>query len=352
MTFSFQASDTTGHILLYLLLCVTQLCLLYGWIGHSKIRTQPGSFVCENSNHTPVTILLWHWPFGRAYSLNGDICWDLYKIPGCKVVDQRSEFSNADIVVFHQRELAFKKQQLPLNLVRPPGQRWAWMSLEAPQHNGDVRPFANLFNLTMSYRRDADITLPYGEVQPQDGEMEDFSMNKSNLVCWVVSNFDSRHRRSKVYRQLSAFVQITRYGSNYARLPAANLLPTISRCYFYLAFENSISKDYITEKLWRNAYLGRAVPVVLGPAPEDYNAVAPPGSFIHVDDFASVKELGTYLQELAADKHRYMEYFRWRKDWKVKMMTDWRERLCKICTQYHSLPQSKVYSDLHAWSNV
>lgn len=279
------------------------------------------------------------------------MCLDLYNIPGCKIVDQRSEFSKVDIVVFHQRELASKKEKLPVNDERPDQQRWVWMSLEAPENNGNLRPFANLFNLTMSYRRDADITIPYGELQPQDGEVDDLPVNKTNLVCWVVSNFNSRHKRSEVYKQLNALVKITVYGRwNKAPLTAADLLPTISRCYFYLAFENSLSKDYITEKLWRNAYQSGAVPIVLGPTPVDYRAVAPPNSFIHVDDFSSVKELVTYMQELAADRKRYEEFFRWRRDWKVKLYVDWRERLCKMCTQ--CLPQWKVYSDLHSWNNV
>ncbi|CAL9683715.1 unnamed protein product [Knipowitschia caucasica] len=226
------------------------------------------------------------------------------------------------------------------------------MSLEAPENNGNLQQFSNVFNLTISYRRDADITLPYGELQPQEGDMQDFSMNKSNLVCWVVSNFNSHYHRSKVYKELSAFVNVTVYGCwRNACLPASELLPTISRCHFYLAFENSIAKDYITEKLWRNAFMAGAIPVVLGPSLADYKAVAPPSSFIHIDDFASMQELGRYLQRLAADRHRYNEFFRWRREWKVKLITDWRERLCRICTQYYCLPHKKVYSDLQAWSN-
>lgn len=278
------------------------------------------------------------------------MCLDLYNISDCKLVDRRAEFPNVDIVVFHQRELATKKVNLPLNLSRPDGQRWVWMSLEAPENNANMKPFANLFNLTMSYRRDADITIPYGELQPQDGKVEDPPLNKTHLVCWVVSNFNSHHKRSQVYQQLSAFVKITVYGRwKKAPLPPADLLPTVSHCYYYLAFESSLSKDYITEKLWRNAYQSGAVPIVLGPTPVDYRAVAPPNSFIHVDDFSSVKELAAYMQELAADKERYEEFFKWRQKWKVKLYVDWRERLCKICTQ--CLPQRKVYSNLDSWNH-
>nr|XP_020445006.1 alpha-(1,3)-fucosyltransferase 7-like [Monopterus albus] len=183
-----------------------------------------------------MTILVWYWPFNTPMSLEGDVCWDLYHIPRCKLVDQHFLFPSADVVVFHNRELVRGQQKLPLDLPRPQGQTWARMSM-----------------------------------------------------------------------------------------------------------------DYITEKLWRNAYQGGAVPVVLGPPISDYKDVAPPNSFIHVDEFASVRDLRKFLQELAKDKKSYAEYFSWKKQWKVKMFSDWREKLCKICTKYNSLPQHKVYSDLQSW---
>lgn len=338
-------------------LCLLPLCLLNGWPSGFQTPTpiNPSTFRNRSSSRN-VTILLWYWPFGRSFTLKGDECWDLYRIPRCRLVDQRSLFSSADVVVFHNRELALGRQKLPLDLPRPQGQRWAWMSLEAPVYSGNLRQYANIFNMTMTYRRDADITVPYGERLSKVDEghpVEDIPQNKSFLVCWVVSNYRSQHKRSKVYKKLNAVVPVKVYG-RWSKTPLTSraLLPTISRCYFYLAFENSLAKDYITEKLWRNAYRGGAVPVVLGPPSGDYKAVAPPNSFIHVDEFASVKDLGKYLQQLAEDKKRYSEYFSWKHQWTVKLYTDWRERLCKICSQYNSLPQEKVYSDLEAWVNA
>lgn len=298
-----------------------------------------------------MTVLLWYWPFGRPLSLMGDVCWDLYRIPRCRLVDQRFLFPSADVVVFHSKELVEGRQELPFHLPRPPGQRWAWMSLESPVHNGNLRRYANIFNMTVTYRRDADVTVPYGELRPAGGApVEDVPSEKSFLVCWVVSNYRSQLKRHQVYRELKDAVPVKVYG-RWTKTPLSSgaLLPTISRCYFYLAFENSLSKDYITEKLWRNSYQGGAVPVVLGPSLADYKAVAPPHSFIHVDEFASLKDLATFLQQLAEDKKHYREYFTWRREWKVKLYTDWRERLCKICTEYDSLPRQSVYSDLESW---
>lgn len=340
------------RLLFSLSVCFLSLYVFNSWPGNHP-RSLQGHLWRSGRN---VTILLWYWPFGRSLSLEGDVCWDLYRIPHCKLVDQRSLFNSADIVVFHNTELARGFQKLPIDLPRPQAQRWAWMSLEAPDPNQNLKKYANIFNLTITYRRDADIPVPYGELLRKEAEghvVEDNLVNKSSLVCWVVSNYRSHHKRSQVYKELSATVSVKVYGRwTKNPLTSSAILPTISRCHFYLAFENSLTKDYITEKLWRNAYQGGAVPVVLGPPISDYKAVAPPNSFIHVDEFASVKEMGAFLQQLAKDKKRYSEYFTWKQQWKVKLYTDWRERLCKICPQFKSLPQQQVYSDLEAWANA
>lgn len=55
---------------------------------------------------------------------------------------------------------------------------------------------------------------------------------------------------------------------------------------FYLAFENSLCHDYVTEKFY-NALLFNTVPVVYGGA--DYETLAPLGSFINVNKFSSGK---------------------------------------------------------------
>lgn len=343
--------------LLLSFLCLLSVCLLNGWLRGFQVQIAINpSPLCNWSSTRNVTILLWYWPFGKPYSLRGDVCWDLYRIPHCRLVDQRSLFHSADVVVFHNRELIQGRQKLPFDFPRPNYQRWAWMSLEAPVYNGNLGQYANIFNMTITYRRDADISVPYGELLPKKAEGhlgEDVPLNKSFLVCWVVSNYKTQHKRSQVFKELNATVPVQVYGRwTKTPLPSAALLPAISRCYFYLSFENSVSKDYITEKLWRNSYQGGAVPVVLGPSLGDYKAVVPPNSFIHVDEFASVKDLGKYLQKLAEDEKGYREYFTWKHQWKVKLYTDWRERLCKICTKYNSLPRQKVYSNLEAWVNA
>ncbi|XP_072521082.1 alpha-(1,3)-fucosyltransferase 7 [Salminus brasiliensis] len=303
-----------------------------------------------------LTILLWHWPFGVSYSLEKDFCWSKFGIPGCFLEDNRSVFSQADVVVFHHHELWTGRSELPLHLHRPPRQRWLWMSLEPPMRNPNLSTYNGFFNWTMSYRQDADIFMPYGKLVPKKNSSTYLVPKKRNcLIAWVVSNYKEHYKRSKVYQQLKEYIPaelIEVYGRwNKRPLSDRALLPTISQCHFYLAFENSVYKDYISEKLWRNSLQAGSVPVVLGPPRANYECMVPSDAFIHVDDFRSVRELAAFLQNLASDKQSYQSYFRWHESNEVKTYTDWRERLCTICSQYHRLPVHRVYQDLYSWGN-
>ena len=51
------------------------------------------------------------------------------------------------------------------------------------------------------------------------------------------------------------------------------------------------------------------LPIVMGARQEEYEAVAPFNSFIHVDQFKGPKELAMYLLELDKDDEKYNQYF-------------------------------------------
>lgn len=300
-----------------------------------------------------ISILLWHWPFGRSYRLKGNKCLEMYNISRCFLTDNTSTLPTADVVVFHHQELSRGVSSLPLHLDRPASQRWVWLSMEPPINNANLTQLNGLFNWTMSYRRDADISIPYGKTLP-GGDERGFQSapNRSCLVSWVVSRYRPHQARAVVYQSLKEYIPIEVYGKwNNKPLSNKKLLPTVANCLFYLSFENSEAKDYISEKLWRNAFQAGTIPVVLGPSRATYEAVAPPHSFIHVADFKSTAELAAYLKHVATDSRASEEYLQWRRTHRIKTYTDWRERLCQICVKYPSLPASKVYQDLHSWVN-
>ncbi|XP_014678781.1 PREDICTED: glycoprotein 3-alpha-L-fucosyltransferase A-like [Priapulus caudatus] len=107
----------------------------------------------------------------------------------------------------------------------------------------------------------------------------------------------------------------------------------VSNYKFYLAFENCNCREYITEKFWRNALQTNSVPIVMGAPREDLRRFAPPGSYIHVDDFETVEQLANYLQELDADDVAYSRYFRWKQLGEVFMMP--RDAYCRLCEALH-----------------
>ena len=54
---------------------------------------------------------------------------------------------------------------------------------------------------------------------------------------------------------------------------------------FYLAFENSNCKEYITEKFYYNGLGNDVIPIVMGARPQDYKRLAPFNSFIILSMF-------------------------------------------------------------------
>ena len=54
------------------------------------------------------------------------------------------------------------------------------------------------------------------------------------------------------------------------------------------------------------------VPIVMGARPIDYERHFPPGSYIHVDDFRTPKDLADYLHLLDQNDTQYNAYFAWK----------------------------------------
>ncbi|XP_023106652.2 3-galactosyl-N-acetylglucosaminide 4-alpha-L-fucosyltransferase FUT3 [Felis catus] len=307
--------------------------------------TPPGS-----SARPPLVLLLWTWPFNHPVPLSR--CSELW--PGtadCRLTADRSAYPQADAVLVHHREVSYDpRKQLPTS-PRPPGQRWVWYSMESPSHCAQLKALDGYFNLTMSYRRDSDIFTPYGWLEPWPGQPASTVVNvsaKTELVAWVVSNWREDSARVRYYHLLKAHVQVDVYGRSHKPLPEKAMAQQLSRYKFYLAFENSLHPDYITEKLWRNALEAWAVPVVLGPSRSDYEQFLPPDAFIHVHDFQSAEELGRYLQALDKDHARYLSYFRWRETLRPRSFS-WALMFCKACRRLQQDSTYQTVPSIAAW---
>ncbi|NXC47987.1 FUT7 fucosyltransferase, partial [Penelope pileata] len=319
-------------------LFITVLWNLKCFLSSSTSGDAPG--------HTePLMVLVWEWPSKQVPNISGDVCHELYGIAGCRLSMERQLLPRADVVVFPHTALLRGRDTLPRD--RPRGQQWLWVSLESPSNTRALAGWKQTFNWVMTYRRDSDIFMPYGKLVPNRSGTVSIPP-KTNLVSWVISNYHRTQKRAEVYRNLSRYLHVNVYGKA-ANKPLCKdcLLPTTSQSKFYLAFENSIHRDYITEKLWRNALLAGTVPVVLGPPRANYEQFIPADSFIHVDDFSSLAELAVFLQTMNAS--RYRQFFAWQERYSVKLCADWRERICTVCAAYPRLPQGRLYPDLQRW---
>ncbi|NWX92206.1 FUT3 fucosyltransferase, partial [Nothoprocta pentlandii] len=311
----------------------------------AQITPTENNSTLAKSKHE-ITIVLWTWPFQQRFNFRN--CSELYSTPDCHFTVNRTWLHKANAVIVHHRDVLRNPTELS-KATRIPSQRWIWFNLESPTHSPNLRAMDNLFNLTMSYRRDSDIFSPYGELQILE-QPQPFSIPpKSKLVAWVVSNWQTHLYRVKYYQQLKQHIAVDVYGQHHQPLASDQLLPTLAQYKFYLAFENSQHEDYITEKVWRNALSAGTVPVVLGPPRNNYERFLPPDAFIHVDDFASARDLAQYLQELSEDSERYKRYFEWRQWLKPVVTSGWATHVCRACHFLQTEARYQVVTKLSKW---
>ncbi|XP_032876345.1 alpha-(1,3)-fucosyltransferase 9-like [Amblyraja radiata] len=291
-------------------------------------------------------VLIWLWPFGQKFELNS--CGSVFNIHDCHLTVDKNMYNKSHAVLFHHRDIRGDLSNLPTQ-PRPVFQKWVWMNLESPTNTPKNTKLNRLFNLTLTYRRDSDIPVPYGSLTINRVQLAFELPKKSSLVCWIVSNWNIKHARVKYYNELRKYVPINTYGRAFNKYLSNNdFVPTVSKCKFYLSFENSIHTDYITEKFY-NALLTGSVPVVLGPSRDNYENYIPGDSFIHVDDFHSAKELADYLHKLDGDDKLYMSYFKWKKYYKVRMVQFWQEHACSVCENIRKHKEYTSLSNLMEW---
>ncbi|XP_068172978.1 alpha-(1,3)-fucosyltransferase 4-like [Antennarius striatus] len=313
-----------------------------------------------------VTLLIWTHPFGLDQTLPD--CSELYQIPGCTITDDRSAYPLADAVIIHHREVGTGAAELPTQL-RPRAQKWIWMNHESPTHTPRLWLFEGVFNLTMTYRTDSDIFLPYGYlvllahrpkvlqnslVRPLHVPLRS-RLLRPRPLAWVISHWSESQKRISFFSQLRRFIQVDVFGLAGRPVPedrgADSVVRLLRRYQFYLALENSQHTDYITEKLW-NAVLAGAVPVVLGPSRKNYERFLPPEAFIHVDDFPTARGLARYLILLRHDPDLLRRHLDWRSGYGAHKPDFWAEHYCTACRAVRrTRTRTDVVKDLSSWFN-
>ena len=276
----------------------------------------------------------------------------------CRTTKDKSLLTTSDAVIIHINDLKPPKK---LPTLRYPWQHWVFFTTESPIHSIEHQKlveYNGLFNTTQTYRLDSDVKQVYGKVENLTkyeklmvSLPDNLARGKTKLVAWFVSNCKVQSERMAYATELKKTIPLDIYGRcGPLKCEDREVCYTmLNETYkFYLSFENSLCKDYVTEKLWRILQLN-VVPVVIGLF--DYKKYLPLNSYIDVRDFKSPEDLGKYLIELDHNDTLYNEYFEWKRHYKVIFPHDMAS-FCDLCKYLHENENKRrSYDELDQWWN-
>ncbi|XP_064489676.1 alpha-(1,3)-fucosyltransferase C-like [Ornithodoros turicata] len=257
----------------------------------------------------------------------------------CSYTNDKSQLNSSNVIVFN----TYTTWDV-LPKYRSPEQAWLLYAMEPPHRVPKPREWFNSlrFNWTLSYRFDADIVHRHSfqvvRLQPNATTSSTVVPPKPKKVAWIVSNCKTFSQREDYVKALRRTIQVDVFGKC-GRLKCKSKR---FRCYqdigkdyyFYLAFENSICKDYSTEKLFYPLMNGM-IPVVMGGV--NYSRLAPPGSFINFDLFRGPDDLGRYLNSLIEHPEALKPFY----EWKAHFGFVHPHLSCTLCEGAHRLLKQK-----------
>ena len=235
--------------------------------------------------------------------------------------------------------------------------------MEAPQRIRASR-VDGVINWIGHYRPDSDILFSYGSIKKigkskkTNFETRGQSSKKKKLAAWLVSHCYTGGRRELLVQSLQKYIPVDSYGKcgDFKCPSHGDCREYLAKNYkFYLAFENSICLDYVTEKMYYN--LRQDIVPVTYAWINDTHAL-PPNSYINAFDFRSVKALADYLVHLDQDEDEYAKYFEWKRQYRVVQTYG----LCEACGRllkhrentngpHRSRQKVRRYKSMLAWLN-
>jgi hypothetical protein len=258
----------------------------------------------------------------------------------CKVTFNTTNIVNSDLVIFPHSELPV---QAPSH--KTSSQIWvfpSWESVFLTNKQYQQSTWINKFDWKTSYRRESEGYGPYGEIIPRtilEPKMySSIFARKSKSVAWIVSHCQVNSKRMAYVKKMSKYIAIAIYGKcgKYTCDDNKDCNKKLSdSCKLYLAFENSLCKEYTTVQLF---YLFQEdfniIPVVRG-APNTVNSV-PSNTYISTLDFNTAKSLALYLSKVAYNETLYLSFLKEKDRFGVRNITLYTYGMCCLCKQLNS----------------
>uniref|UniRef100_A0A7E4ZWB1 Fucosyltransferase n=1 Tax=Panagrellus redivivus TaxID=6233 RepID=A0A7E4ZWB1_PANRE len=298
---------------------------------------------CRRSLFKDKTHLEKHCPFKCAYTTNRTLVDDaavtVHHMGGGDADGQRRSTNRSFVSLF-------------LNFEPPP---------HRPKYQ-KTRPY--FFDYTITYRQDSDLPVYYDSFVPlsgpndidrwTDAEVDAALKSKQKPALWMVSHCSTASKRETYVAQLKKHMAVHQIGAcNNVNCPRFKDCEKefIKTHYFYIAFENSVCNDYITEKFFRMREL--IVPIVLDRRVFrgihekllNYTIVA--------SDYESPQQLAEYLKFLMDHPDEYRKYFDWTKIYKKSpqpfVNNDTACKICQLANQVQTGTFEKKKLNIHEW---
>ncbi|XP_062618665.1 alpha-(1,3)-fucosyltransferase 7-like [Saccostrea cucullata] len=280
------------------------------------------------------------------------------RIPHCRATTDRSQMQSSKAVIFYQ----FLMPESPPP--KTPGQKWIFASSESPvnTHNTSaLQGWYKKFDWVMTYRLDGDFYHGYGELKrrtvPSGRNYSAIYLLKKFDVSWIVSHCKTQSRREEYVRELAKHIQVDTFGKCgdlFCGPKTGNENDTchhlVSHNYkFYLSFENSLCRDYTSEKFYFiYLYDTPIIPVVRGAA--NGKSYLPQGTFIDTNDFESPKHLAKYLKHIGSNVSEYVRLLKRRDEFVSKSLNDiCQSALCNLCERLHFDNLTSRPYDIKQW---
>ncbi|XP_069125727.1 alpha-(1,3)-fucosyltransferase C-like [Argopecten irradians] len=266
-------------------------------------------------------------------------------------------YTGSAVVVFHIPYVIQKYIQKRM------GQIWVFHSLEPPVMRWSKSlNWKNVFNWTISYRRDADIHYPYGtfNAKKYQGDLEKQSnklykkwQNKPKNIVWMVSHCNTSGQRSLYVKELKKVINVDVYGKCgiQNQCPRIKTTECLKPYKFYLSFESKLCEDYLTEKTFK-VYESNIMTLPIVRSGSNLSMFLPPGSYIDTSTFNNKRNLVGYIKSLSKAKERFKKYIQWRKHYKLNAHNKHKIAFCELCRRLHSKDVHKyqrLYSDIGGW---
>ncbi|XP_013385388.1 alpha-(1,3)-fucosyltransferase C-like [Lingula anatina] len=260
-------------------------------------------------------------------------------VNNCVWTDDKTKVKEADAVLFFDHCLGEVKPP-----ERNPRGRWVFVDHESPCNSFRyLDKWDGLFNWTMTYTKDSDIFSPslhfvnlpnHGDYPLLSRERSlSITRGKSKLVAWMVSHCTTHSRREEYVKELQKYIPVDVYGKcgplvckkGDTRCSEESLNNDYK---FYLVFENSLAKDYVSEKFYTRLHLNVMLITRSG---ANFSRLGIPDA-LHIDtrDFKSPKDLAEYLKRLDKDDESYAALLRAKANHRYKILNS-RYSYCDLC---------------------